>query len=94
MIPPPCYKARKAGYEDLDFTVKSKFCCYFNYVDSKSTFLEPIEQNVHGNKGVYELVYFVKESKSLERFKKQATDFDKLIEGKSPEELERLVSFS
>jgi hypothetical protein len=47
---------------------------------------------VHGNKGVYELVYFVKESKSLDRFKKQSTEFDKLVEGKSDEEVERLVS--
>lgn len=38
------------------------------------------------------MVYFVKESKSLERFKKQALEFDKLIEGKSDEEIERLVS--
>ena len=31
--------------------------------------LEPIEQNVSGTKGIYELVYFVKDSKSLKRFK-------------------------
>lgn len=65
----------------------------FFLIDIKSTFnLEPIEQNVHGNKGVYELVYFMKESKSLERFRKQAQEFDKLIEGKSDDEIERLVS--
>jgi hypothetical protein len=34
----------------------------------------------------------MKESKSLDRFKKQAQEFNKLIEGKSDEEIERLVS--
>lgn len=65
-------------------------------VKSRSFFLinikEPIEQNVHGTKGVYELVYFMKESKSLERFRKQAQEFDKLIESKTEEDIERLVS--
>jgi len=51
---------------------------------------KPIEQNVHGTKGVYELVYFMKESKSLERFRKQAQEFDKLIESKTEEDIERL----
>ena len=46
---------------------------------------------MHGNKGVYELVYFIKESKSLERFKKHAIESDKCIQGKTPEEVERLV---
>jgi hypothetical protein len=46
---------------------------------------------VHGTKGVYELVYFIKESKSLERFKKHALESDKCIQGKTPEEVERLV---
>ena len=32
--------------------------------------IEPIEQNVHGNKGIYELVYFIKESKAIDKFKK------------------------
>lgn len=54
-------------------------------------FAEPIEQNVHGNKGIYELVYFMKESKSLERFRKQAEECNKLIEGKSDSEIEKLV---
>jgi hypothetical protein len=48
---------------------------------------------VHGTKGVYELVYFVKESKSLDRFRKTAQEFDRLVEGKSDEEIERLVSY-
>ena len=55
---------------------------------------EPIEQNVHGNKGIYELVYFMKDSKSLDKFKKHAIDFDCLVEGKSTDEIENLVLFS
>jgi hypothetical protein len=47
---------------------------------------------VYGSKGIYELVYFVKESKSLERFKKAALESDKLIENKNVEEIEKLVS--
>jgi len=34
----------------------------------------------------------MKESKSFPRFKKQASEFDKLIEGKPDEDIERLVS--
>jgi DNA polymerase sigma len=47
---------------------------------------------VYGSKGIYELVYFVKESKSLDRFKKAALESDKLIENKGVEEIEKLVS--
>jgi len=47
---------------------------------------------VHGNKGIYELVYFVKESKSLEKFKKQAIESDKFIEKKTNDEIEKLVT--
>lgn len=53
--------------------------------------LEPIEQNVHGSKGVYELVYFVKESKMLEKFKKHAIQSDKCTDGKDQDEIENLV---
>jgi hypothetical protein len=34
----------------------------------------------------------MKESKSLERFKKQAQDLNKMIEGKTEQEIEKLVS--
>ena len=47
---------------------------------------------MYGSKGIYELVYFVKESKSLERFRKNALDSDKLIENKGVDEIEKLVS--
>jgi hypothetical protein len=36
----------------------------------------------------------MKESKSLDRFKKQAQEMNKMIEGKSDEEIERLVSIT
>jgi len=48
-------------------------------------FLEPIEQNVNGSKGVYELVYFLKESKPIERFKKMAIENEKHLAGKNIE---------
>lgn len=64
VIAPKEWVPRKADYEDVKFTVKSKIIACPNRV-----YLEPIEQNVNGNKGIYELVYFVKDSKSLERFK-------------------------
>ena len=47
---------------------------------------------MHGTKGVYELVYFMKESKSLDRFKRQAQHLDKLVNAKNDDEIERLVS--
>ena len=52
--------------------------------------IEPIEQNVHGQKGVYQLVYFMKESKSLERFRKQAEKSNLYLKNKTPIEIERL----
>lgn len=45
-------------------------------------------------KGVYELVYFVKESKALDRFRKTSEQYDRLVEGKTDEEIEKLVSSS
>lgn len=56
-------------------------------------FKEPIEQNVNGQKGLYELVYFVKDSKSLQRFKVQAQQFDQYTKSKSDAAIENLVSF-
>lgn len=45
-----------------------------------------------GTKGVYELVNFIKDSKSLQRFKTGATQFDSYTEGKSDAAIEHLVS--
>lgn len=46
---------------------------------------------MNGNKGIYELVYFVKDSKSLERFKNQAKSFDSYTMSKKDAEIEQLV---
>lgn len=51
---------------------------------------KPIEQNVHGSKGVYELVYFLKDSRPIERFKKMALDSERHIQGKSIDAIEKL----
>ena len=86
MIPPPGWVARKQGYNNLDFLVKSK-CFYILTIG----FIEPIEQNVHGSKGVYELVYFLKDSRPIERFKKMAIDSERHIQGKPIDAIEKLV---
>ena len=89
VIPPPGWKARQQGYNNLDFLVKSKYHWKL-WVDSKHFHqlfigllffinLEPIEQNVHGSKGVYELVYFLKDSRPIERFKKMALESERYI---------------
>jgi hypothetical protein len=47
---------------------------------------------VNGNRGIFELVYFVKDSKSLDRFKAQAKQFDTYTMQKNDAEIEKLVS--
>lgn len=74
VVPPEGWVARKSGYDNLQ----------------KLTVKQPIEQNVNGNKGVYELVYFIKESKKLEVFKKSREQYDTLTNKKSLIEVERL----
>jgi hypothetical protein len=49
---------------------------------------------VHGEKGVYELVLFMKDTKSIARFKSTAQQFDSYTKSKSNAEIERLVSFA
>ena len=88
VVPPKGWCPRKSGYEDFEFTVKSMNFQTYLIIPYN---LEPIEQNVHGNKGIYELVYFIKESKSIDKFKKQALALNKLTDGKSEQEIERLV---
>lgn len=91
-MPPPGWIARKEGYDNIDFTVKSNIAFHWFSHPYFLINIEPIEQNVHGAKGIYELVYFVKESKSLDRFKKQAQESSKVNEGKTDEDVEILVS--
>lgn len=49
---------------------------------------------MNGKNGVYELVYFVKDSKSLQRFKVAASQFDSFTKDKSDAAIERLVSYN
>lgn len=44
-----------------------------------------------GNKGIYELVYFMKDSRPLERFKKNVEEFDRNMSGKTDDEVEKQV---
>jgi hypothetical protein len=46
---------------------------------------------VHGSKGVYELVYFLKDSRPIDRFKKMAEDGQKFQVDKTTEDVERQV---
>ena len=49
---------------------------------------------MHGEKGVYELVMFMKDTKSIARFKSTAQQFDSYTKSKRDAEIERLVSFA
>jgi hypothetical protein len=48
---------------------------------------------VNGTKGVYELVYFLKDSRPIERFKKMALNGEKFLLEKSTDETERQVAW-
>ena len=77
VIPPKNWVARKEGYDKLQFHVK-----------------KPIEQNVQktGTHGVYELTLIEQMSRSMERFRQEAERFSRVIDGKTANEVERLVS--
>lgn len=42
------------------------------------TVFKPIEQNVWGNNGIFELMYFIRESRSIKKFDRTVKDFDPL----------------
>jgi hypothetical protein len=52
----------------------------------------PIEQVVTGSSGVYEVFLIQREARSLNKYRKLVESFDSLTEGKSPLEIEKLVS--
>jgi hypothetical protein len=54
--------------------------------------VEPIEQNVQGSNGIYELIYFMKESRSLDKYKTYVKKFEAKLVGKTELEIEKLVS--
>ena len=45
-----------------------------------------------GANGVYELVYFERDSRSIARFKKAATDQERFIKSSNDRDIEKLVS--
>ena len=57
--------------------------------------LEPIEQNVQstGFKGIYELTPIEIKSKQIHKFRKEADKFSSITEGKTDDEIEKLVSW-
>lgn len=62
---------QKAGNQNLKVMILFSLTWKVNAIILWLLYLwvEPIEQNVNGKNGIYELVYFVKDSKTLKRFK-------------------------
>lgn len=52
--------------------------------------MKPIEQNVWGNSGIYELLYVLRESRSIEKYRKYVGKFEDSIKNKRPSEIEKL----
>jgi hypothetical protein len=63
-----------------------------NYKNLDFTIPHPIEQIVSGKDGYYELIYLQRESRPLTKYHKLVESFDKMTEGKTPLELEKMVS--
>ena len=63
-----------------------------NYRNLEFTIPHPIEQIVSGKDGFYELFLMTRESRTLSKYEKLVESFDKIAEGKSPEDTEKLVS--
>lgn len=61
-----------------------------NYKNIDPVLKYPIEQNVSGNGGFYELVYFVRESRLLSKYRNNVETYDKILENKTKEEIEKL----
>jgi hypothetical protein len=53
---------------------------------------DPIEQNVNGSNGFYELIYLVKKTMRLSKLKHLLSRFDSISDAKTDEETNRLVS--
>lgn len=60
------------------------------YKDLDLTVQRPIEQNVWGSNGIFELMYLLRESRSLEKYEKYVSKFDYCINKKSNFEVEKL----
>jgi jumonji domain-containing protein 2 len=53
----------------------------------------PIEQNTYGKGGIYECLHIQKKSLTYREYRKKTEPFDKIAEGKDPEEVEDLVGY-
>ena len=62
-----------------------------NYKNLEFTIPNPIEQIINGNSGIYEAIFIQREKRSLSRYRKLVQPFDKIVEGKNIEEIEKLV---
>jgi jumonji domain-containing protein 2 len=75
IIPPTKWKARSKGYkQDIDDILISN----------------PIEQNVTGKGGIFELLYIAKKSLRIREYKKKVELFEDITEDKNNEEVEEL----
>lgn len=54
------------------------------------TVQRPIEQNVWGSNGIFELMYLLRESRSIDKYEKYVSKFDYCIKDKSHYEVEKL----
>lgn len=60
------------------------------YHDLSLTVQRPIEQNVWGTNGIFELMYILRESRSLEKYEKFVSKFDDTLKNKTNCEIEKL----
>lgn len=83
IIPPKKWKATDIDYESIMNTVKIP---------------DPIEQNLSGKGGVYELLLIQKNTILLDKYRKKSQDFENITIGKNVDEIEEIfwktISFS
>jgi jumonji domain-containing protein 2 len=74
-----------------EWNPRAKGGSYRELIDSKAfTVKKPIEQNISGNGGVFEIINFLQDSKNLSRFERSVKPSDLVAEGKEAFEVERL----
>lgn len=78
IVPPPEWRARQSDYGPS--------------VDNMMV-PGPIEQNTYGKGGIYECLHIQKKSLTYREYRKKTEPFDKIAEGKDPEEVEDLVGY-
>lgn len=55
------------------------------------TLVEPIEQNVSGSNGLYELMYFERDSRPIDRFQKAGAEQERFVKTSTENGVEKLV---